>query len=259
MAKKRILYIDPVGEKPAVQASLRAYLSAAAAPDSAEIEVTSLGQAPPSLETYYYLALIAPELLRRIKLAEREGYDAAIIGCFCDPALDAAKEICERMVVVGVMEAALQIASLLAPRFTILAAQHKSVQDFRDNLGKYGLTGRLASFRSLDIPANDLLNDPALVAQRMREEITWAIEEDQAEAIILGCTLQLGHYQQLQREFGLPVIDAALAGLKVAEHLIAVREACGWYTSKISSYAPVPQGELAAWGLAQHYGVADLF
>jgi allantoin racemase len=247
--KKRIIYIDPVGEKPLVQAAIKEHLNRYADEDYVEIEVTHLNMAPPVLEYYYCLSLIAPKLLRKIKQAELDGFDAAIIGCFCDPALDAAKEICENMVVVGVMEASVHIACFLAPRFSILAAQQKSVQVFRDNLIKYGLKDRLASFRSLGISAADLMEDSNKTAERMRREIRLAIDEDGAEAVILGCTLQLGHFQELQKEFGIPVIDATLAALKMAESLINVRDSLGWYTSKIRNYITPSKGELAFWGL----------
>ena len=251
--KKRILYIDPVGEKPLVQAAIKEHLNRYVAEDYAEVQVTHLDRAPLVLEYYYCLSLIAPKLLHKIKQAELDGYDAAIIGCFCDPALDAAKEICEKMIVVGVMEAAVHVASFFAPRFSILAAQQKSVQDFRDNLNKYGLRDRLASFRSLGISAAELLENSQATAERMRQEIRLAIDEDGAEAVILGCTLQLGHFQKLQKEFWIPVIDASLAALKTAENLVNIRDSFGWYTSKVCSYLTPSKDELASWELEDEY------
>jgi allantoin racemase len=257
--KKRILFIDPVGEKPGVQNEIGEYLNRYKLEGYARIDVDNLGKAPETLEYYLYLSLIGPALLKRVKQAELEGYDAAIIGCFCDPALDAAKEICDRMVVVGVMEAAVNIASFLAPRFSIIAALQKSVQDFRDNLHKYGLDGRLASFRALELPAGDLMTNSDVTGKLMRREISKAIEEDGAEAILLGCTLQLGHFQELGREFGVPVIDAVLAGLRTAEHLISIRDSCGWYTSKHCTFKTPPKGELASWGAEDFYGLGGMF
>jgi allantoin racemase len=257
--EKRILFIDPVGEKPEVQNEISEYLNRYKLEGYAKIDVGHLGKAPHVLEYYLYLSLIGPALLKRVKQAELEGYDAAIIGCFCDPALDAAKEICDKMVVVGVMEAAVNIASFLAPRFSIIAALQKSVQDFRDNMHKYGLNGRLASFRCLDLSAGDLMADPNATEKLMRREIRKAIEEDGAEAILLGCTLQLGHFQELGREFGVPVIDAVLAGLRTAEHLISIRDSCGWYTSKRCSFKTPPKGELASWGLEDFYNLNGMF
>ena len=93
----------------------------------------------------------------------------------------------------------------------------------------------------------------------MREEITIAINEDLAEAIVLGCTLQLGHFSELQKEFSVPVIDPILAGLKGAEQLIALRDNFGWYTSKICTYAGPPNHEIHDWGLVEKYNLEGLF
>lgn len=256
---KRILYIDPVCEKPAIHTALKKYLLQYSDPQQVHIDLTWLDYGPETLESYHYLALIGADTLRKVKQAEKDGYDAAILGCFCDPALDAAKEICERMVVVGVMEASVHIAAQLAPSFSILAASKVSVEDFRTNLSKYGLTNKLASFRTLDVPAVELMEDESVTSNRMKQEIAKAINEDGAEAIVLGCTLQLGHFLELQEKFGVPVIDPALAGLKTAEHFISLRDSLSWYTSKICTYSAPPKGQLAAWGLVDKYHLEGLF
>lgn len=257
MKKKRILYIDPLGEKPEEQNAIREYLNRNPHENCQPIEVTSLGKAPFNMEYYTYLDFAGPDIVRVVKQAENKGYDACIIGCFCDPSLDAAKEACDRMVVVGVMEAAVHLASYLAPKFSIIAARRKSVADFQANLDKYGLSNRLASFRSLEVQVEDLQCDSNLTHDRMRKVIRLAIEEDGAEAIILGCTLQMGHYAELQKEFGVPVIDVQLAGLLLAEQLMEARDRYGWYTSKICSYMTPPRGVLASQGLADKYGLDD--
>ena len=128
---------------------------------------------------------------------------------------------------------------------------------FQVNLDKYGLSNRLASFRSLEVRVEDLQRISNVTHNRMREEIKIAIEEDGAEAIILGCTLQMGHYSELQTEFGVPVIDVQLAGLLLADQLIDARNKYGWFTSKICSYITPPKGVLTSQGLADKYGFDD--
>ena len=255
----RILYIDPVGEKPAVQSAIKEYLLRYSDPEHVEIDITCLDFGPHALESYFYLSLIEADVLRKVKKAEKDGYDAAIIGCFCDPALNSAKEICERMVVVGVMEPAVHIAAQLAPRFSILAASRVSIDDFRANLSKYGLTEKLASFRTLDVPVVELMRDPSVTERRMKEEISKAIQEDRAEAIVLGCTLQFGHFLELQKEFGVPVIDPILAGLRGAEYLISLRDSFNWYTSKVCTYSGTKVQEMKEWGMIENYKLEGLF
>jgi len=58
-------------------------------------------------------------LAERIGRANPDGFDAAIIGCFGDPGLEAAKEICP-VPVTGMAEASLAVAMRMAPRIAFL-------------------------------------------------------------------------------------------------------------------------------------------
>ena len=44
-------------------------------------------------------SLVVPKILKITKEAEKENFDAAIIGCFYDPGLREAREIAEKLVV----------------------------------------------------------------------------------------------------------------------------------------------------------------
>jgi len=243
MSKKRILNICPVGHDPVVEPQVKAYLQKYCRSDS-EIEVRSLGEAPMDLEYYVHEALIAEKFLRQVKLAEEDGFDAAILGCFYDPYIDAAKELCTNMVVVGPGEASMRIATSLARRFSIIAPTQKTVQHMYDDVKKSGFSEHLASIRALDVPVTDLLGDPGATQRKMCVEIETALKIDRAEAIILGCTLEFGHFEELQKKYGVPVIDVSLAALKYAEFMISVRDACGWHTSKICTFTPPPPRSL---------------
>ena len=69
---------------------LRAYASL-----GTEVEVHSIPHGPGSIESAYDAALIVPELLKVAPEAERDGFDAVIIGCFSDPGIDSLREIIE--------------------------------------------------------------------------------------------------------------------------------------------------------------------
>ncbi len=258
MSHKRILNICPVGNDPLVEPQVKAYLEKYCR-DGSEIEVRSLGKAPMDMEYLFHESLIAVDMLRLVKTAEKEGFDAAIMGCFFDPYLEAAKEICERMVIVGPGEAALHFAASLSRRFSIIAPSKKTVPHMWETVKKYGFTGHLASIHSLDVPVVDLLEDSGLTESRMCQEIDKAIGGHGAEAIILGCTLEFGHFADLQEKYGIPVIDVSLAALKYAECMIDIRDTYGWYTSKIGAYSSPPAGDLARWDLEDKYDMRGLF
>jgi allantoin racemase len=88
--------------------------------------------------------------------------------------------------------------------------------------------------RATEIPVLELeRNDPATLA-RIRTEIARALEEDRAEAIVLGCAGMADLMHRLSDEFKVPVIDGVACATTFAEALAAT----GLKTSKIGGYAP---------------------
>lgn len=255
---KKILFINPVGcdilDKE-TEDYLKQYKE-----DDTDVFVESLDSGLPwHLEQSYLEVLIAEKLLHRIKRAELEGYDACVIGCYYDPFLEEAREICEKMIVTAPAEAAMHIGTTLASSFSVLVVRRKTIPEMKDNVYHHGYQKYLASFRSLEIGVRQLQVDPEYTKQRMREEIKKAIDEDGAEAILLGCTVQLGFFDELQKEFHVPIIDANIAPLKYAEFLCNLRDKAGWYTSKKCRYeSPVPE-EICSWGTDQYFGIEDIW
>lgn len=247
----RILYVDPVGTDAKLQAEIGRYLSRHLEGTDFSVEVRSLGKAPMDLEYQLYVALAGPPLLRMVKQAEREGFDAVIIGCFFDPFLEAAKEISEGIAVVGPAEASLRLAAALGRSFSILAPSSKVIPPMMDLVRRYGHRDALASFRNLELSVEELATRPEAAKEHMLAETEAAVREDKAECIVLGCTLQMGAYRDLQEQFGLPVIDVAVAALFEAVHQITLKNQCGWSISKAGSYQAPPKGRLAQWGLEE--------
>src|SRR4029077_3467050 len=75
-----------------------------------------------------------------------------------------------------------------------------------------------------------------------------AVERDFAEALVLGCTMELGFYKEVERAVGVPVIDPAIAALKRAEYGALLKRQCGWIPSRKWSCEPPPEDEIAAFG-----------
>ncbi|MER9092878.1 aspartate/glutamate racemase family protein [Mesorhizobium sp. M0700] len=201
------------------------------AAQSTKIVAVTSSMGPVSIEGYYDEALAVPGLLVEIAAGERSGAQAAIIACFDDTGLDAARAMAN-IPVIGICEASLSTASFIAQRFTVVTTTGHSRVPVEGLVQRYGMAGR-ARVRAADIPVL-ALEDPASDALlRLRNEIARAIDEDRAEAIVLGCAGMADLAAALQREFGLPVIDGVGAAVKQAEALIAL----GLTTSKRGAYA----------------------
>ena len=73
----------------------------------------------PSIEGHFDEAIAAVGVLEQVKLGRQQGVDGHVIACFGDPGLLAARELASGPV-VGIAEAAMHTATMLATRFSIV-------------------------------------------------------------------------------------------------------------------------------------------
>lgn len=201
----------------------------ASRPDT-EILVRQSPRGPAAIEGPYDGALCVPGLLEALRAAEAEGASAHVIACFDDTGLDAARAISRRPV-IGVGEAALHVASLLAQQFCVVTTLSRSVPTLRNNILRYGFERRCPQVLASDIPVLDL-HDPASGAQgKIAALMSRAIGEG-AEACILGCAGMAELAGDLQDQLGVPVIDGVDAAVRLAEALggshLAPSKIGGW-------------------------------
>jgi len=226
----RILIVNPNST-----ASMTAKIGAAArsvASPGTEIVAVNPASGPASIEGYYDEAMSLPGMLAEIAKGERNGADAHIIACFDDTGLEAARCLAAAPV-IGIGEAALHMASLIAHRFSVVTTLSRSVAAIEGNLVKYGLDRRCAKVRAAEVPVL-ALEDPQSDAYRhIAAEIARAKLEDRAEAIVLGCAGMADLAARLSAEHGLPVVDGVAAAVKLAEALCGLK----LKTSKVASYA----------------------
>jgi allantoin racemase len=250
----RILYIAPVNVEGDF---LERDLENAGRPGN-EITVVGFSRGPRHVEYHYYETLVLPDVVHTIIEAERLGYDAAVIGCFYDLGLQEGREVAERMIVTAPCEASCLLAAALGSTFSIIVGRRKWIPQMRATVLSYGLSPRLASFRTLDLGVLDYHADERETERRFIEAGRRAVAEDGAEVVILGCTASSGFFARLQRELGVPVIDSAIAAIKQAEQLVELRDRFGWSHAKIGGYESPPTAEIAAWRLRETYGAESV-
>ena len=107
-----------------------------------------------------------------------------------------------------------------------------------------GLITKLASVRPLEIRVSDLQKNHDFLLQRMREEIEKAIEEDNADVIVLACTMETGQYRKLQEKFKVPIIDPTIAAMMHALMQYNCKKYCNWTYSKQYTYEQPPKHEI---------------
>lgn len=225
----RILVVNPnttASMTETIAASARLAASA-----GTEIMAVTSTMGPASIEGYYDEALAIPGLLEAIAEGERKGAHAAVIACFDDTGLDAARAMAS-IPVLGICKTALSLAAFVAQRFTIVTTLERSRVPVESLVRRYGMTTR-CNVRAANIPVLSLEDPGSGAAERLRDEIRLALEQDRAEAIVLGCAGMADMARELQVEFGVPVIDGVSAAVRQAESLISL----GLTTSKRGAYA----------------------
>ena len=246
----KIMYLNPVGFD-AYDAFFAEMIKKHKFPNS-EIHVASLPSSVglmDNLEYRTYNALIASDLIKATRQASIEGFDALIIGCFYDPFLLDSREISGDMVVVGPCHSSIEIALKLSNAFSVIIGQKKWQHEMQSTIIEYGFGDHLASFRDVAMTVSEFQVDHGLTEKKLMEAARLAIEEDGAESIILGCTLEFGFFEKIQNEFNIPVIDPSLAALKQAEQSAILKNQFGWKPSRHWSTEAPSEDDISRFGL----------
>lgn len=230
----RLLIVNP-NTTAAMTRTIAMTARAVAAADTVIDAVTS-PMGPASIEGYYDEAYALPGLLQAVTAGAQSGADGAVIACFDDTGLDAARSAVA-IPVVGLCEAAIHLASPLAHRFSIVTTLPRSIAPLEALTERYGVARR-CRVRAADVPVLALADGNAEALARIEAEIAAALREDRAEAIILGCAGMTDLARSLAQKFAVPVIDGVAAAVKLVEALAAL----GLRTGKLGGYAsPLPK------------------
>lgn len=200
------------------------------------VTVTSLNSSVglmDNLEYRVYEALVWSDTLKAARQASIEGYDALVIGCFYDPVLEDCRQIAGKtgMIVVGPCQASIETALRLGNTYSVIIGQWQWKDQMIETIRKYGYDHQLASFRSIGMSVPEMVANPAEAEARILAESQAAVDDDKAEVIVLGCTLEIGFYRTVQASIGVPVVDPSIAALKSAEAAGDIRVRTGWGTS----------------------------
>lgn len=193
---------------------------------------------PQSIECYADEYLAIPGILERVLEAERspaEQVDAYVIACWGDPGVDAARELTTKPV-VGVAEASMYVANMLAARWGVVTTGHRVLDMIHQTIHKTGFGHRCVSIRTTGLAVVETETARSQTLAALVAAGREAIAQDRVEALCLGCAGMSGLDRDLEAELGIPVIDAVAAAVKLAESLVWL----GKSTSKALTYQAPP-------------------
>jgi allantoin racemase len=201
-----------------------------ARPDT-EIVAVNPKDGPVSIENFHDQYTSVFGLMEEMHKGVQENFDAFIVAAACDPGLYAAREIADAPV-IGIGEASMYMASLVASKFSVVTVRPRIVPLIEKAVQQSGLSDKCISIRSINVSVLDTENNPGLTEQELLSESKKAIECDGAEAICLGCSGMVKFAQELEDKLGVPVFDGVVAAVKLAEALVDMRKK----TSKLYTF-----------------------
>lgn len=225
--------LNPNTSEPMTTAVLAA-ARAVARPDTT-VSATHSSVAPATVETHVDEVFGAAGVLAQVEQGERDGVDGYVVACFGDTGLPAARE---RAVgpVVGMTEAALQTASLLAHRFTVITMPSRTLAMTDRVVASLGLEHR-CTVRAVDVSVSAIEAGAGPAFDAFVLEARDALAADGAEAVVLGCAGLTELVASLTDALGVPVVDGVAAATNAVEALLAQ----GLTTSRANTWA-VPAG-----------------
>ena len=184
------------------------------------IEVSS-----PLPDDFSRFGLYVPGILRRVKEAEQEEYDAVMIDCFTDSGIESAK-IAANIPVVGPAESSLHLSCLLADKFGWITPGDEGVAFHWRQVNNYGLADRITSIKALNMSLPDIFNKKDKAEEKLLK-LARELVHDGAQQVLIGCTgilpaLGTGSANKLSHMVGVTIIDPFAIALKTAEILVSL-------------------------------------
>ncbi|CAM3799892.1 aspartate/glutamate racemase family protein [Parendozoicomonas haliclonae] len=183
------------------------------------LEFATLEQAPLAIDTQYDIDSVSAPVCDLIR-SRKKDIDAAVIACFADPGVSAARELFT-MPVIGCCEAALSLALNMGERFGIISTRPEAYNAELRQIRGVGLEKRLAGVIPAEIPTAQMMSHSQgleTLIDRGRQ-----LKAMGAESIVLGCAGMASYSKKLEDALNMPVIEPVTAGLGMAVTRLAMR------------------------------------
>lgn len=196
-------------------------IAKAYAAQGTEVYAVSPPTGPACVESLYDEVLSVPGVISEIIKGDREeGADAFIIACFGDPGLEAAREVTDKPV-IGIAQAAITMARLMAPNFSIVYVLDKSQKIIENVVALHNAEKECCSIRSIGLGVLET-EDKERLEKALYTQSKKCVEEDGAECILLGCAGYVGFAEILREKLGVLVLDGVVPAVKLCEAAVSM-------------------------------------
>jgi allantoin racemase len=139
--------------------------------------------------------------------------DGVIVSAFGDPGAEALRELLS-IPVAGIAECAMREAAAGGRRFAVVTTTPALASTIASRAERLGLGRQLSSIRITDGPPDTLMADNMRLVVALERAARLAIDEDRAEAIIIGGGPLAAAAQELRDRFSTPIIEPIPAAVR---------------------------------------------
>ncbi|MFC1981653.1 aspartate/glutamate racemase family protein, partial [Chloroflexota bacterium] len=196
---------------------------------------------------YLHIAQVIEKALK----AEREGYDAFVLGGTLDPGAIYLREILD-IPVAFIAETSFHVACLLAPKFSLIAATETVLRGQTRLVENYGLGQRFVPGAHLGVQSSlalveEMRKNPSGVIRMVNETASKPIEQG-AGALVpgFGGLMSFLSEHSITEIDGVPVVDGVSVVIKMAEMLVDLKKMGIKRGKKGLGIPPTSKGELIA-------------
>lgn len=188
----------------------------------------------------------AREVICHAVQAEREGYDAFVVGHFQDAGLYEARSVVD-IPVVGLGESSMLYSCQLGQQVGIVTINPRYISWFHHQIGKYGLRERVTGVHAMTFQPGQILS--AFGSEDRLNEVAGLFEEQAkplvaqgVDVLIPGGGIPMLLFSQIQQHTveGAPVINGIPIVVKMAEMAVKLKKTTGLSTSRVSDFMKPP-------------------
>ena len=177
-------------------------------------EVINPSKGPFSIETDLDKSQAELHVLALIRERVPIQYDAYVLACFDDLALESARKMVP-VPVIGTCEAGIMAARAVSPRLAIVTTVSTALPGIRSMMLRYG-AGDFASVRAAGVGVAEAALSKPDSRERLMKAVHEAVSKDGARVILLASGALAGQSEQIALEAGVPVIDGVEAAIRLA-------------------------------------------
>jgi allantoin racemase len=188
-----------------------------------EFDYRGVKAGPALYDSWHDYVLADVSLFEAGLTAQEDGYDAVCIDTMSDSGVNALRSVLD-IPVIGPGRASYAIALVLGSKFSVLTQWDPWINLYRKSLPEYGLEGKCASIRSINVPPdveNLLGGKEEDVFPKLLDAGKKCIE-DGADVICLGSTTMHQAHGFLAENLPVPVINPGPLTYKLAELVLGL-------------------------------------